>query len=183
MGTRPITGWAYEPGATSPWAAALHPALGAAATSEPSLDEALREAGSRWGASRVAAVVACMNWNPPKVAGIGYATLGPTAREDVVHSAWSLIDLDVADAVVCTVDAGDWSCSLLLERTGSSQLQLHTESSDPDVLLPQHPDEGLRAVVVAALAIERGIPCAGGVEPDRIGVVLSRTRWMVEARS
>ncbi len=102
----------------------------------------------------------------------------------MVHSAWSLIELDVADAVMCTVDADGWSCSLLLERTGSSQLQLHTESSGPaDFLLPEYPNEGLRALVVAALAVERGIPCAGGVEPDRVGVVLSRARWMVEARS
>ncbi len=184
MGMRPITGWAYEPGATNPWATALHPTFGVAATSEPPLDEALREAGSRWGASRVATVVARTTWGWPKNAGLGYVSLGPSAREDVVHSAWSLIELDAADAVVCTVDADSWSCSVLLERTGDSQLQLRSVSDDPDdVLLLEHPDEGLRALVVAAIAIERGIPCAGGVEPDRIGVVLSGARWLVETRA
>lgn len=185
MGARPITGWAYEPGASSPWATSLHPALGAAATSEPPLDRALCDARLRWGASRVATVAACTEWQPrPQLGGIGYAMLGPSAREDALHSAWSLIELDVADAVVCTVDADDWACSVLLERTGSSQLQLRADSvRSADFVFPKVPSEGLRALAVAALVVEQGIPCCGGVEPERVGVVLSGVQWMVEVRT
>ena len=185
MGSRPITGWAYEPGTSSPWATRLNPMFGAAASSNPLLREALSKAAARWGGSRVASVAARMDWHAPQETScISYAKLGPLARADVVRSAWSLMELDVADAVLCAVEAEDWSCSLLLERAGSSTLQLRIESKDAaDLVLQDSPNEGLRALVVAALAVEQGIVCGDAGEPDRVDVVSSSGRWTVEVRT
>lgn len=185
MGARPITGWAYDPGTHPPWATSLHAAFGAPATSSRPMDQALAEASARWGASRLAAVTASQGWaTPAELPGPSYAKLGPSARSDIVESGWSLIDLDVADAVVCRVEAGGWTCALLLERTGNARLQLCRASSGaPDLLLEAGSGEGLRALVVAAFAIEHGVACAGGVEPDRVSVVMAKARWVVEARA
>lgn len=185
MSPRPITGWAYDPEGVGSWATSLHSTFGSIATSAPSLAESLRRAQSRWGTSRVAGVSACESWGPPsQIAGFAYVKLGPYARAEVVRSAWSLIDLGVADAVTCSVEAGTWSCGLLVERAGTAQLQLRPASNESaELIVPEMPSEGLRALVLAAFAVERGVRCVDGGEPDRARVTLAGEQWTVEVRT
>ena len=183
MATRPITGWAYEPGSASPWAA-LDRAFGQRLESPRPLAESLSDARARWGPSRVPSIGAYESWRAEPPETWGYGKLGPHARGDVLRSAWGLLELDVADAVHCRVQTVDWSCGLLLERTGTAGIQLRFgPNEDGDLGVVAEPSEGLRAFVVAASAVELGFRCSQSSEPDRVRVTLADARWMVEARA
>jgi|GEM_PF-3279756 len=182
MAARPITGWAYVPvGAPLRWVA-LDASFGRALESELPVLDALEDARARWGRSRIAHLVARLEWGetpPHSGAGVFYSKLGPRGHQRLMHSAWALLERDVVDAVLVDAHTSALRCSLLLERAGRAALQLRSSGGDADLSLAAAPEEGVSALVVASAAVEHGLPCGGTLEPDRVAV--SET-WRVEVR-
>ncbi len=146
--------------------------------------EAARDAARvRWGAPRVATVIARSTWRgDPAFArsGLSYGKVGPNADAGVLGSGWSLLERGVADAVEILHESPALACGLLLERAADATVTLR-KGTGPDGPNLQLAQGLLPSVVMAIAAVELGIPLeAGGSEPER---VRAGSLWMVEVRA
>ena len=183
MGARPITGWAYTPGAGTPWPA-LHTAFAQTLASAPPLARALDVAADRWGRSRLGVLAVRDAWPTEEARpgrGPSYTILGPQAHADALWTAWSLLEENLADAVLVRTA---W-VELLLERAASAALQLRLEAVDGfDLTLHPASVDCVAALVVASAAVDGGIACGdAGSEPDRVRVRMAEYVWTVEVRA
>lgn len=185
MVLRPISGWVYAgAGDASRWTS-LNGRFGASLESAVKLADSLRDAGLRWGLSRVASVTAGTGWAcdrpSPETVGFCYAKLGPDANTGTLRSAWELLQRGAADAVWVRAPEAEF----LLERTGAAPVALHTGARAlPALTIDVDPQSMVTAVVVAAAIVELGLQCGpDGVEPERMAVKAKADAWQLEVRA